>query len=234
MISKITVKLLKEYLKMNNVIELTDKTELSSSERTANKYRLDEINKIRDYFDYEIKERKDIIKKLNKYLVSFDYVGKMFITLSASFGTLSIASQATVIGIPAGITGASLTLIFTIRTGISKSLLKVTKKRRKKHNKIIALGKSKLNTIDTLLSSALNDSKISHEDFTNIITEKNIYENIKENIKNTIEPTELPSIAELTTRSSLESTRKKSTTLLKSFKIITCTYKNFNYHPRFC
>ena len=61
-------------------------------------------------------------------------------------------------------------------------MLKVTKKRKKKHNKIIALAKSKLNTIDTLLSSALNDSKISHEDFTNIITEKNIYENIKENI----------------------------------------------------
>ena len=46
-------KLLKEYLKMNNIIELTDKAELSSSERTANKYRLDEINKIRDYFDNE-------------------------------------------------------------------------------------------------------------------------------------------------------------------------------------
>ena len=56
---------------------------------TANKYRLDEINKIRDYFNNEIKERKDIIKKLNKYLVSFDYLDKIFITLSASFGTLS-------------------------------------------------------------------------------------------------------------------------------------------------
>ena len=200
MISKITIKLLKEYLKMNNIIELTNKLGLSSSKRTANKYRLDEINKIRDYFDNEIKERKDIIKKLNKYLVSFDYLDKIFITLSASFGTLSIASQATVIGIPAGITGASLTLIFTIGTGISKSLLKVTQKRKKKHNKIIELAKNKLNTIDTLLSSALNDSEVSHEEFSNIITEKNIYENIKENIKNTIEPTELPSIAELTAR----------------------------------
>ena len=200
---KRTIKLLKEYLKMNNIIELTD----------GNKYRLDEINKLRHYFNNEIKERKDIIKKLNKYLVSFDYLDKIFITLSASFGTLSIASQATVIGIPAGITGASLTLIFTIGTGISKSLLKVTKKRKKKHNKIIELAESKLNTIDTLFSSALNDSEISHEEFSNIITEKNIYENIKENIKNTIEPTELPSIAELTARSSLERTRKKSTTL---------------------
>ena len=55
---KIMDELLKEYLKMNNIIELTDKAEPSSSERTANKYKLDEINKIRDYFDNEIKERK--------------------------------------------------------------------------------------------------------------------------------------------------------------------------------
>ena len=77
---KRTIKLLKEYLRMNNlnVIELTN----------VNKYRLDEINKIRDYFNNEIKERKDIIKKLNKYLVSFDYFDKMFIALSASFGTV--------------------------------------------------------------------------------------------------------------------------------------------------
>ena len=79
---KRAIKLLKAYLNMNNIIELTD----------VNKYRLDEINKIRYYFNNEIKERKDIIKKLNKYLVSFDYLDKIFITLSASFGTLSIAS----------------------------------------------------------------------------------------------------------------------------------------------
>ena len=126
---KRTIKLLKEYLKMNNIIKLTDKAELSSSERMANKYRLNEINKIRDYFNNEIKERKDIIKQFNKYLVSFDYLDKIFIALSVSFGTLSIASYASVVGTPAGIAGSSLTLIFTIGTGISKSLLKVTKKR---------------------------------------------------------------------------------------------------------
>ena len=186
---KRTIKLLKEYLKMNNIIELTDKAELSSSERTVNTYRLDEINKIRDYFDNEIKERKNIIKKLDKYLVSFDYLDKIFIALSASFGTLSIASYASIVATPAGIAGSSLTLVFTIGTGISKSLLKVTKKRKKKHNKIIVLAKNKLNMIDTLLSSALNDSEISHEEFTNIINEANIHENIKENIKElTIEP----------------------------------------------
>ena len=203
---KRTIELLKEFLKMNNIIELTN----------VNKYRPDEINKIRDYFNTEIKERKDIIKKLNKYLVSFDYLDKIFITLSASFGKLSIASYASVVGTPAGIAGSSLTLIFAIGTGINKSLLKVTKKRKKKHNKIIALAKYKLNTIDTLLSSSLNDSEISHEEFSNIITEANIYENIKENIKElTIEPTAEPSAL---ARSSLERmtepiTKEKLTTL---------------------
>ena len=86
---------------MNN-LELTD----------INKYRLDEINKIKEYFDNEIKEKKDMIKKLNKYLVSFDYLDKIFITLSASFSTLSIASYAMVVGLPVGIAGSSLTLIF--------------------------------------------------------------------------------------------------------------------------
>ena len=60
---------------MTNIIELTD----------VNKYRLGVINKIKDYFTNEIKERKDIIKKLNKHLVSFDYLDKIFITLSAYF-----------------------------------------------------------------------------------------------------------------------------------------------------
>ena len=146
---------------MNN-LELTD----------VNKYRIDEMNKIKEYFDNEMKERKDIIKKLNKYLVSFDYLDKIFITLSASFGTLSIASHATVVGTAVGIAGSSLTLIFTIGTSINKSLLQLTKKRKKKQDKIITLAKSKLNTIETLWSSALNYFKISHEEYTSIVTEK--------------------------------------------------------------
>ena len=97
---------------MNN-LELTD----------VNKYRLDEINKTKYYFNDKINETKNIIKKLNKYLVTLDYLDRTFITLSASFGTLSIASHATVVGIPVGIAGASLTLIFTISTGLNKSLL---------------------------------------------------------------------------------------------------------------
>ena len=109
--------------KANEISELKDVT----------KYRLGEINKIKDYLNSETKERKDIIKKISKYIVAFDYADKLFITLSASFGILSIASYATVVGIPAGIAGASLALIFTITTGVVKTLLIITRKKKKKH-----------------------------------------------------------------------------------------------------
>ena len=95
------------------------------------KFRLDVINKVKEYFKNEIKERKDIVNKINKYIAAFDYADKIFITLFASFGTLSIASDATVVGIPVGIAGASLTLIFTVTTGVIKKLSSVTKKRKR-------------------------------------------------------------------------------------------------------
>ena len=157
----------------NSNLELNDLT----------KYRLDEINEIKDYLNSEIKERKDIIKKISKYIAAFDYADKVFITLSASFGTLSIASYATVVGILAGIAGASLTLIFTVATGVVKTLLNITRKKKKKHNKIITLPRSKLNIIENLISQALIDFEITHEEFSKIINEKNNYEQIIDNIK---------------------------------------------------
>ena len=101
------------------------------------KFRLNEINEIEYYLNSEIKKRKGIVKKISKYIVAFDYADKLFITLSAPFGTLSVVSHATVVGIPVGIAGASLTLIFTVTTGVVKKLLNITRKKKKKHNKII-------------------------------------------------------------------------------------------------
>ena len=158
----------------NSNLELNDLT----------KFRLDETNKIKDYLNSEIKERKDIIKKISKYIVAFDYADKVFITLSASFGTLNIPPYATVVGIPAGIAGASLTLIFTITTGVVKTCFNITRKKKKKHNKIIALARSKLNIIENLISQALIDFEITHEKFLKIIYEKNNYEQIIDNIRN--------------------------------------------------
>ena len=88
-----------------------------------------------------------------------------------------------VVGIPAGITEGSLTLIFTIATSVVKTLLNITRKKKKKQDKIIALARSKLNIIENVISQALIDFEITHEEFSKIIYEKNNYEQIIDNIK---------------------------------------------------
>ena len=85
--------------------------EISLTDQT--KFRLNEISKIKDYFNSEIRERKAISKKLSKYIAAFHYADKIFIVLSASFGTLGIVFHATVVGIPVGLADASLTVVFT-------------------------------------------------------------------------------------------------------------------------
>ena len=105
----------------NSNLELNDLT----------KFGLDEINKIKDYLNAEIKERKDIVKKVSKYIVAFDSADTLFITLSASFGALSIVSHVTVVGIPVGIAGASLTLISTVTTDVVKKILNISRKKKK-------------------------------------------------------------------------------------------------------
>ena len=92
-------------------------------------------------------------------------------------------SHATIVGIPVGIAGASLTVIFTAAIGIVKKLLNIRRRKKKKHNKIIALAKSKLIIIENLISRALTDFDISHEEFSKIINEKNNYGQIRDNIR---------------------------------------------------
>ena len=123
-------------------------------------------------------------KKLSKYIAAFDYIDQTLIVLTAASGGVSIISFASVIVIPAGLASASFTLVFSLITGKIKKLLKVTRKKKKKHNKIVALAKSKLNSIETLMSQALIDLDISHEEFELTVNEEEKYEQMKESIRN--------------------------------------------------
>ena len=109
---------------------------------------------------------------------------KILVVLSATTGGVSIMSFSSVIGAPAGIASASFTLIFSLATGIVKKLLDITRKKRRKYDKILILVKSKFSSIDTLISQALIDMDIGQEEFITILTEKDRYEMMKENLKN--------------------------------------------------
>ena len=74
---------------------------------------------------------------------------------------------------------ASLTLFFSLTTGIVKKLLNITRKKKKKHNRILMLAKNKLNSIEILVLQVLIDMEISHEEFIAILKEKDKYEKIE-------------------------------------------------------
>ena len=84
-----------------------------------------------------------------------DYFDQSLMVLSVKTGRNSIASFATVIGAPAGMVRAHFSLEFLISLGIMKKLLKTTRSKKTKHNKIVMLVSSKLNSIESKMSEAL-------------------------------------------------------------------------------
>ena len=136
-----------------------DKTKLSDQ----TKFRLYEIKKIDNCFVNDINQQKAYSKKLSRYVTIFDYIDKILIVLSATSSGVSIISFTSIIGVPAGIASVSFTLIFSVTAGIIKKLLNTTIKKKKKHDQILMLAKSKYNSIKALILQALNDINISHK-----------------------------------------------------------------------
>ena len=106
-----------------NSIWAIDKTDLSEQTKLL----LDEISKVENYFIEEINQWKSRSQKLNKYVSTFDYIDKTLIVLSARNGGVSIISFTSIIGARVEITTASFTLIFSLITGIVKTLLNIAR-----------------------------------------------------------------------------------------------------------
>ena len=113
----------------------------------------------------------------------FDYFENSLIVLSVTAGSISIASFSTVIGAPVGMTSASFSVAFSISTGIIKNLLETTRNKKKKHNNIVMLARSELNSIESKISEALINNEIRHEEFMIIINEEKKYRELKESIR---------------------------------------------------
>ena len=157
---------------------------LSANISNDQQFRLNKINEIKDYFIAEIRERELMSKNLSKYIASFEYLDKSLIVLSVASGSISIASFATAIGAPAESMSASCSLAFSITTGfIIKTKTKTIRNKKKKHNKIFLLARSKLNSIESKISESLINNEISHEDFLTIINEEKKYRELKESMR---------------------------------------------------
>ena len=100
-----------------------------------------------------------------------------------------------VAGAPVGKASASLTLSFSVTTGIVKELLNITRNKKKKDDKTLMLAKSKLNIIETLISQVLIDMEISHQEFITILKEKDKYEKMRDNLRSENEKYETRSLS---------------------------------------
>ena len=101
-------------------------------ESSKKKFRLNKINRVKDYFISEIQERNTISKKLSKYIAAFDYIDKPLIVLSATSRGISIMSFTSVIGVPAGMASQYFTLLFFFNYGNNKEIVKNNKKEKEK------------------------------------------------------------------------------------------------------
>ena len=123
---------------------------------------MENINETRNYFLEDIAENELTSRKHRKIRAIPNYIECILILASTVNGSTLISAFASMFGIPIGITSSVTGLkICAMAAGIEK-YKSIIKKKKKKHNKILLLAKSKLNSIEVLISKVLIESVISH------------------------------------------------------------------------
>ena len=155
-----------------------------AEENISQEFRLKNIDETRNYLIDEINRNKLISKKLTKFCTTLNYIEHFLIIGSTITGCVSISAFAFLVGIPIGVTSSAIELKICPITAAIKKYKSIIKKNKKKHDKIVLLAKSKLTSIEVLISKALIDSVISHDEFVLINNAIKEYDEMKGETKN--------------------------------------------------
>ena len=140
-----------------------------AEENISQEFRLKNIDETRNYLTQEINRNELISKNHKKICTTLNYIEHFLTVGSTITGCFSRSAFSSLVGIPVGITSSAIGLkICAITAGIRKCK-SIVKKKRKKHDKIVLLIKSKLNSIGVLISKALIDLNISHDELVLIV-----------------------------------------------------------------
>ena len=153
-------------------------------ENMNQEFRLKKIDEIRNYLIKEINRNELMSIKYNKVCRVLNYFDQSLIVISTITGCVSIPAFASLVGIPIAIASSTTGLKICVTTAGIKKYKPTIKKKSKKHDKIVLLGKSKLNSIEVLISKALIDSNISHDEFVLINNVMKGFYDMKEEIRN--------------------------------------------------
>ena len=155
-----------------------------AEENISQKFRLKNMDETRNYLIEEINRNELMSKKHKKVCTTLNYIEHFLILGSIITGCVSISAFASLAGTPIGIRSSAIGFKICAVTAAIKKYKSIIKEKKKKHDKIVFLAKSKLNSIEILISKALIDSVISHDEFgliNNVLKECN---EMKEEIKN--------------------------------------------------
>ena len=153
-------------------------------ENISQEFRLKNIDETRNYFLEEIKENELMSGKHKMVCTTLNYFEHFIILASTITGFISISAFASLLGIPIGNMISAIGLKICATPAGIKKYKSIIKKKKKKHDKIILLAKSKSNSIEVLISKAFIGSSISHDEFVLINNALKIFDNMKEKIKN--------------------------------------------------
>ena len=123
------------------------------------------IKEIKNYIIKEICQNELMSKKHKKVCVTLNYIEQFLILVSAVAGCISISVFASSIGVPIGIMSSAIGLkVCAITAGIKKYKA-IIKKKKKDHDKVVLLAKTKSNSIVALIFKVLMESDITHDEF---------------------------------------------------------------------
>ena len=153
-------------------------------ENINQEFKLKKIDEIRNYLIEAINQNELMSKKHKKVCIILNYIDHPLVVISAITGCVFISAFTSLVGIPIGITNSAIGLKICVITAGIKKYKSIIKKKKKKHGKTVLLTKPKLNSIEVLISKAITDSNISHDEFVLINNVLKKFYDMKEEIKN--------------------------------------------------
>ena len=151
-------------------------------EEASLEFRLRKIDETRNYLLDEIKDNNLMSEKYKKTCKYLNYVENLLTLASTVTGCVSVSAFASLVRDPVGIVSSAIGIKICAVTAGIKKYKSIIKKKKKKNDKIVLLGKDKLNTIEVRISKSLIDSYISHDKFFSINNILREYYEMKEEI----------------------------------------------------
>ena len=146
-------------------------------------YRLKKIDELEKFLRSEVESRDKLTKRFKRRATATTFSDGSVIAAITALEIASIVTLTTGVGMPLSVVLASTGLFLGLGSGIIHKTQKIFDSKAKKHDKIKTLAESKLDTISGIVSKAVEDSHISHQEYQLILKEVEHYRTMKEEIR---------------------------------------------------